>query len=107
MDKTRKIAEKVGQSGVPMLVDTNGNLYEPFGYIWVNTNTDEWEIYLETPSDGFTVKQFQRGESAGFIDVLYRLPIGCKITMVILRDPSVPLSKAKVLGTANLNVEGN
>ncbi|MSR33382.1 MAG: hypothetical protein EXS12_01040 [Phycisphaerales bacterium] len=106
MDKTRKIAEKVGKSGIPMLVDTNGNLYEPFGYIWVNTNTDEWEIFLESPSDGFTVKQFQRGENAGFIDVLYRLPIGIKITMVILRDPSASLSKAKVLGTAELNVEG-
>ncbi|MCE9618867.1 MAG: hypothetical protein K8R92_03040 [Planctomycetes bacterium] len=106
VDKTRKVAQKVGMGGVPMLVDTKGNLYEPFGYIWVNTLNDEWEIYLEPPNDGFTVKQFLRGENSGYIDVLYRLPLGVEISMAILRDPKQPLTSAKVLGTASLKIEG-
>ncbi len=106
VDKTRKVAEAVGLKGVPTLMDQNGNLYEPFGYIWVNTVNEEWEIYLEKPDAGFTVKQLQRG-SEGYIDVLYRLPIGIEIQMVILRDPSLPLSKAKILGTTQLKVEGS
>jgi hypothetical protein len=106
VDKTRKIAEKVGMNGIPMLVDTKGNLYEPWGYIWVNTNNDEWEIYMEPPSDGFTVKQFMRAANAGFIDVLYRVPTGVEISMAILRDPKQPLTNARILGTAKLKVEG-
>jgi len=106
VDKTRKIAAKVGFAGVPMLVDTKGNLYEPFGYIWVNPDNEEWEIYLEPPKDGFTVKQFLRAENAGHIDLMYRLPFGVEISMVILRDPSKPLTSASVLGTATLKVEG-
>ena len=106
VDKTRKIAEAVGLRGVPTLVDKNGNLYEPFGYIWVNTVTEEWEIYLEKPAEGFTVKQFQRG-SDGYIDVMYRLPIGVEVEMVILRDPTLPVNKAKILGTASLKVESS
>lgn len=105
-DKTRKIASKIGFAGVPILVDTNGNLYEPFGYIWVNSDTEEWEIYLEPPKDGFTVKQFLRAQNSGYIEVMYRLPFGIEISMVILRDPNKPVSTAGVLGTAKLKVEG-
>ena len=105
-DKTRKIASKIGFAGVPILVDTNGNLYEPFGYIWVNSDTEEWEIYLEPPKDGFTVKQFLRAQNSGYIEVMYRLPYGIEISMVILRDPNKPVSTAGVLGTAKLKVEG-
>jgi hypothetical protein len=104
MDKTRKIAQIVGMAGVPTLVDTNGNFYAPMGYIWVNTNTDEWEIYLESPTDGFTVKQFKRAENAGFIDVLYRVPSDVTISLVILRDPLQPISKAKILGTTKFKI---
>ena len=104
MDKTRKIAQIVGMAGVPTLVDTNGNFYAPLGYIWVNTNTDEWEIYLESPTDGFTVKQFKRAENAGFIDVLYRVPSDVTISLVILRDPLQPISKAKILGTTKFKI---
>lgn len=104
MDKTRKIAQIVGMAGVPTMVDTNGNFYAPLGYIWVNTNTDEWEIYLESPTDGFTVKQFKRAENAGFIDVLYRVPSDVTISLVILRDPLQPISKAKILGTTKFKI---
>lgn len=106
VDKTRKIALKIGDDGVPILVDTKWNFYQPYGYIWINSATDEYDIYLEPPKDGFTVKQFKVAENLGGIDVLYKLPIGIEIQMVILRDPRKPLATAKILGTANLKIEG-
>jgi len=105
VNRTRKDAERVGMSGVPYLMDTDDNFYAPSGYIWFDERGNQHEIYLEEPEDGFTVKQFRRAANSGEINVIYRIPEGSTIKLVVLADPARSMGEGRVVGSANLKVD--
>jgi hypothetical protein len=105
VNRTRKDAEKVGMNGEPVLVDDKSNIYAPCGYLWKDDVKNEYEIYLEPPEEGFTINRFRRAANSGELHIMYRIPNGVTIKMVVLRDPNKSIGEGRVVGTANLTVE--
>ncbi len=104
VNRTRKDAEKVGEFGVPMLVDANSNVYSPCGYILKNEQNGEFEIYLEPPEEGFTIKRFRRAATGGELNIIYRIPDGTVVKLVVLSDPAKGLSQGRIVGSTTLPV---
>jgi len=105
VNRTRKDAEKVGMNGEPVLVDDKNNIYAPCGYLWKDDVKNEFEIYLEPPEEGFTINRFRRAANSGELQIMYRIPNGVTIKLVVLRDPNKSIGEGRVVGTANLTVE--
>ncbi|MGA1267278.1 MAG: hypothetical protein ACO32J_08875 [Phycisphaerales bacterium] len=105
VNRTRKDAERVGMNGVPYLMDTNDNFYAPSGYIWFDERGNQHEIYLEEPEEGFTIRRFRRAANSGEINVIYRVPEGSTIKLVVLADPARSMGEGRVVGSANLKVD--
>jgi hypothetical protein len=95
----------VGMNGVPYLMDTNDNFYAPSGYIWFDERGNQHEIYLEEPEEGFTIRRFRRAANSGEINVIYRVPEGSTIKLVVLADPARSMGEGRVVGSANLKVD--
>ena len=105
-DKTRKDATAAGPNAVPTLIDDSGNSYAPVGYVWNNERVPEFEVYFnETPDSGFTLAWFRRAASGGDLNLLYKVPVGRTVKMVVFSDPARSLKDARVVGKANLKVE--
>lgn len=104
----RRDAEAAGMQSVPMLRDSNGSLYAPVGYMWNGPTTDEYEVFLEPPALGFplTLEYLSRARNGGELELIYRVPAGRTITVVLFSDPQRSLKEARVVGTAKLKVEG-
>ena len=98
-------SEKVGPNGQPVLVDDKQNIYAPFGYIWRDDQRNEFEIYMEAPKDGLTLKRFNRAANNGLLFIMYRIPVDTTITGVYLRDPAKNISEARPVGQLKLKVE--
>lgn len=105
VDRTRKDAEKVGPGGQPVLIDDKQNIYAPYGYIWKDEQRNEFEIYMEAPKEGLTLKRFNRAANSGQILIMYRVPVDTTIVAVALRDPSKSITEARMVGQAKLKVE--
>ena len=105
VDRTRKDAEKVGPNGQPVLIDDKQNIYAPYGYIWKDEQRNEFEIYMEAPKEGLTLRRFNRAANSGQILIMYRVPVDTTIVAVALRDPSRSIAEARMVGQAKLKVE--
>ena len=105
IDRTRKAATKAGPNGQPVLIDDKQNIYAPAGYIWRDEQRNEFEIYLEPPKEGFTLKRFARAATNGELFILYRVPEGVTLKLVALRDPARSMSDAVMVGRCDVKVE--
>ena len=104
-DRTRKAASKAGPNGEPVLIDDKQNIFAPCGYIWRDEQRNEFEIYLEPPKEGFTLKRFARAATNGELFILYRVPEGVTLKLVALRDPARSMSDAVMVGRCDVKVE--
>ena len=104
-DRTRKAATKAGPNGQPVLIDDKQNIYAPCGYIWRDEQRNEFEIYLEPPKEGFTVRRFARAATNGELFILYRIPESTTLRLVALRDPSRSMADAVMVGRCDVKVE--
>ncbi len=105
-DKTRKDASAAGLGAVPTLIDDAGNSYAPVGYVWNNERAQEFEVYFnETPDSGFTLNWFRRAAGGGDLNLLFKVPVGRTVKMVVFSDPARSLKDARVVAKANLKIE--
>lgn len=104
-DRTRKAATRAGAGAQPVLIDDKQNIFAPSGYIWRDEQRNEFEIYLEPPKEGFTLKRFARAATNGELFILYRVPEGVTLKLVALRDPARSMADAVMVGRCELKVE--
>jgi hypothetical protein len=105
-DKTRKDASAAGYDAVPTLIDDSGNSYAPAGYVWNNERSQKFEVYFnETPDSGFTLNWFRRAAGGGELNLVYKVPVGRTVKMIVFSDPARSLKDARVVAKANLKIE--
>lgn len=105
IDRTRKAATRAGPGAQPVLIDDKQNIYAPSGYIWRDEQRNEFEVYLEPPKEGFTLKRFARAATNGELFILYRVPEGTTLKLVALRDPARSMADAVMVGRCSYKVE--
>lgn len=105
VDRIRALRKGAGEEAGVELVDRNFDTYQPFGYIWERTGESTVRIYLDLPPGGrWTLRDLPNAGDEDKLYLLYRLPVGTRISGAIFRDPAKPISAAKVAAVADWTV---
>ncbi|MBX3355000.1 MAG: hypothetical protein KF724_04805 [Phycisphaeraceae bacterium] len=105
MDRVRALRRNAGEAAMVEIVDSNGETYQPFGYIWERTGGSTIRVYLDTPPGGrWTLRDLPNAGDEDRLNLLYRLPEGVRVRGVIFRDPSRPVTDAAVAAIADWTV---